>query len=809
MKLGDFKDVDVESTEELSSIDFSMDTESMGILFKGFSDNLYSNKIGSIVREIASNCFDANAESGYTGAVKIRITDPIGGRSGEIQFEDNGPGLSPDRVQNVYSKYFASTKRNTNNEIGGFGIGAKSPFAYTDTFQVITWVDGTEYHYLMHRGVSAPQIKLVYQASTDLPNGTRICIPIRSSSDADKFRKEIRDQLRYFDNIDYDNCNIDNNYQIIRFGPMIFRSGDSTSNIALCIGKVRYPLDKYQLGSNFLNATDTNFSLYFDIGELSVTMNREQIDYNDETIAKIEERYTEAREFLLNYFNEKMNSDITLFDYISLKENGSASITFTIDDINHVAHTKGIVDNPYKGIQHPAFLAYPELSINSKTFNTFCDVIHIVNGKRKAFSMTRRGYRSNPQIGRIPSKQRYAVVYNILESMNEAAACPVYRTKGNQKLSEMKLSYIHKEENHEGLIILQLKPEFTSSDSFYEQGLLASLEGITSNTMEGYRKLRKMALSEIVKLTQSYDKLELPEKYVTDWKNSRKKTAVRVLQDEEIIARAPTYGHQRDGAVDFVKKITTLKLMHQYDKEGVILVYGNNNDTAYLIEAFVLISIFQEGPRPLSARNSPFYTDGGNKLKRGQHIVLKIASNNTRSIETHFKNAIYVKDFLDKADKLYARYLLVAKVNRISEYKLSWKVYDNLHSKEHELLDYIQNLKKRVEEDNFTVYNTIRYFSYRNIHDFETYPIYISGKAKIKHHRVNTVEEIVHFYNMAWTICKNSGNDNYLTAKTALALGFMPNVNALKESKIKKQSRWFKQSTDSVPENQLASATEE
>jgi hypothetical protein len=809
MKLGDFKDVDVESTEELSSIDFSMDMESMGILFKGFSDNLYSNKIGSIVREIASNCFDANAESGYTGAVKIRIMDPVGGRSGEIQFEDNGPGLSPDRVQNVYAKYFASTKRNSNNEIGGFGIGAKSPFAYTDTFQVITWVDGTEYHYLMHRGVSAPQIKLVYQADTDLPNGTRVCIPIKSSTDADKFRKEIRDQLRYFDNIDYENCGVNNDYQIIRFGPMIFRSGDVASEISLCIGKVRYPLDKYQLRSEFLTATSTNFSLYFDIGELSVTMNREQIDYNDETIAKIEERYAEARKFLMDYYTELMETNISLLQYISLKEQGNASITFTIDDVKHVGYTKGIVDNPYKNIQHPAFLAYPELTINSKTMNAFCDVVQIVNGKRKAFQMTRRGYRANPAIANLPMKQRYANVYDVLNSMNEANACPVYRSKGDEKLTEMKMSYIHEEEDHEALVILQLKPEFTSSNSFYGDGfsLVTSRADETANTMEGYRKLRKMALSEMVTMTKSYDKLQVPEKYVTDWKNSRRKIVARILQDEEIIARAPTYGYRNEGTVDFTKVVTSLRLMHEYDKKGVILVYGNNNDTAMLIEAFRLISIFQGGPRPLTGRNAPWY-EGGGKLQRGQRLVLKIASNNTRSIEAHFKNAVYVKDFLDKADKLYARYLLAAKlgIRQIPSF-----VFSRLHSKEGELFNYIGNIQRSPAEENGYPISITRGLWYRNPADFETYPIYISSKARVKHHRVSTVGEIIHNWEMVNRLqdYMYKETSSYITTKAALALGFMPDFKILKESKIKRQSRWSKQSTDSAPENQSVSATEE
>ena len=111
------------------SIDFGIDSSNIGILFRGFSDTLYSNKIGSIVREVTSNCFDSHREAGIKDDVVILLSkaDPLTGKSGKICFKDVGVGLSPDRIKNIYSKYFSSTKRGTNNEIGGFGIGAKSP----------------------------------------------------------------------------------------------------------------------------------------------------------------------------------------------------------------------------------------------------------------------------------------------------------------------------------------------------------------------------------------------------------------------------------------------------------------------------------------------------------------------------------------------------------------------------------------------------------------------------------------------------------------------------------------------------------
>ena len=134
------------------SIDFGIDKKNIGILFRGFSDTLYSNKIGSIVREVTSNCFDSHREAGIKDDVVITMVpaDPLTGKNGKISFQDVGVGLSPERIKDIYSKYFSSTKRDTNDEIGGFGIGAKSPLAYTDVFEVNTIHGGILYSYVVH-----------------------------------------------------------------------------------------------------------------------------------------------------------------------------------------------------------------------------------------------------------------------------------------------------------------------------------------------------------------------------------------------------------------------------------------------------------------------------------------------------------------------------------------------------------------------------------------------------------------------------------------------------------------------------------
>lgn len=81
--------------------------------------NPYKNNIGSIVREITSNCFDAHAELGVTDAVRVKYGKDESGFY--ISFIDVGVGMSPDRVDSIYKDYLASTKEESNDFIGCFG----------------------------------------------------------------------------------------------------------------------------------------------------------------------------------------------------------------------------------------------------------------------------------------------------------------------------------------------------------------------------------------------------------------------------------------------------------------------------------------------------------------------------------------------------------------------------------------------------------------------------------------------------------------------------------------------------------------
>ena len=65
-----YSEAEVQSTTVDRDITISKDSTSM--VFQIFTRNMYSNPIGSIVREITSNCFDSHVEAKVNAPVVIR-----------------------------------------------------------------------------------------------------------------------------------------------------------------------------------------------------------------------------------------------------------------------------------------------------------------------------------------------------------------------------------------------------------------------------------------------------------------------------------------------------------------------------------------------------------------------------------------------------------------------------------------------------------------------------------------------------------------------------------------------------------------
>ena len=349
------KGVDIQSTVE--SQKSRLGARSNAMIFKMFTGGLYSDPIGSVIREITSNCFDSHVEAGKNNPQNPVIVELKKETSGHfIYFRDNGIGMSPNRVNDIFTVYFETTKDNTNDEIGGFGLGGKTPLAYTSSFFIITRFDGIEYVYNMYEGEEQPEYDLLSQTSTDLPNGTDVKIPIKESDITEFERKTLR-QLYYFENIifkGYSNYSlVTNDYKITKAKNFLFRGNEYSSSMHVCYGKVAYPIDFEAMGIQDWNKYNIPVGVRIEIGELDgtgVTPSREALKYSPANIkiikAKMDAAHNEVKDMLVKQYENV----VTLKDYYRVTTNFG---TLYIDNdrtirLDNVIDKKDIVFKKFK-----------------------------------------------------------------------------------------------------------------------------------------------------------------------------------------------------------------------------------------------------------------------------------------------------------------------------------------------------------------------------------------------------------------------------------------------------------------------------
>lgn len=111
------------------------------LTFNLMIDGIYTNKLHSVIREICTNARDSITEAGK-GKVVITLTqlDTIF----TVSIKDTGLGLSEQDAKTYLCNLNASSKRNSNNVVGCFGIGSKSVFALASQYRYKCVKDGVQ-----------------------------------------------------------------------------------------------------------------------------------------------------------------------------------------------------------------------------------------------------------------------------------------------------------------------------------------------------------------------------------------------------------------------------------------------------------------------------------------------------------------------------------------------------------------------------------------------------------------------------------------------------------------------------------------
>lgn len=307
MIINEHKEIEkIDIAGNFNSIEATIDEQSMTFMFEMLSKSLYSKPIESIVREITSNCFDSHKEANVDKAVVINYKSDEEGDY--ISFQDFGVGLSPERIQSIYMKYFSSTKRDSNEQIGGFGLGSKTPLAYTDYFYINTNFNGIAYQYIFSKGEKKPTLDLLDEQPTENENGTEIKIYLKHYNDYNKFKNALLTELCYFDNVYFNNWDIDNEYRIYETETFKYRNKEQYSEeLHLVLGKVSYPVNWEEIN---IPRIKIPIGVKFEIGEFQVTPNRESIRYTDETKLLIKQKINDCLDELKGLYQD----DTMLYD---------------------------------------------------------------------------------------------------------------------------------------------------------------------------------------------------------------------------------------------------------------------------------------------------------------------------------------------------------------------------------------------------------------------------------------------------------------------------------------------------------------
>lgn len=325
----------INSTEEE---DFSFWDQS--IIMTLIQDKMYKKKLYSPIQEILSNARDAVRElhlktitaenldevsaknklkEMYANNPHVEVTLPNEFMP-TLTIRDFGVGINPDRM-NVIRKVGLSTKNKDNFQTGGFGLGLKSIFAYTSQFFIRSYCDGKCYSYIGQKDINQMgKISLVETEASDLPNGTEIKIPIQVS-DFKSVETSVKTIINYWPTapkmLDDINETWKSHYQsglkdFIEYSNGILYANHryDSYKINLLVDGIPYKsLDSVKLEMVGQDKAYYDFFncvyLKFDIGELTLTINREEVEETKENLQSIVNK-------IKSLFNE-VNAEISQY----------------------------------------------------------------------------------------------------------------------------------------------------------------------------------------------------------------------------------------------------------------------------------------------------------------------------------------------------------------------------------------------------------------------------------------------------------------------------------------------------------------
>ena len=276
-------------------------------LFGILSDSIYSNKILAVIRELCCNAYDAHIAAKNPEPFIVNLPTDL---NPEFSVSDNGTGIHPDKMGDIFWTYGKSTKTNTNEQIGALGLGAKSPFAYTKSSYIVKnrW-NGVEYTYVCFIGDNGiPNATVLDESSTNEPNGITVELAV-ASSDVKAFKKQAEEFFSWWDKNKLPKFNIDLNIpefiSLTKFRGKRWAFANYQTTSYVLMGNIAYTVNsRYipNISKKLSKMLNLDVVIFADIGDVDFQPSREALAFSEKTIAFLEKFAIKFWEEVLDHF---------------------------------------------------------------------------------------------------------------------------------------------------------------------------------------------------------------------------------------------------------------------------------------------------------------------------------------------------------------------------------------------------------------------------------------------------------------------------------------------------------------------------
>lgn len=334
---------------------FGIETNATAL--KIWMDTLYSNKIPTIVRELMSNARDSHQVAG-TLDIPIEIHRPDSVIERTFYVRDYGTGLSEEEVLNIYSVFFKSTKNQDNDQIGGFGLGSKTPLAYSDQFYVTSFYNGKKIQYMVFKDeVGYPTLAKVGIESTDEPNGLKVEFAV-NEKDVFAFEDAICSFVRSSHNFNIKILNIPKDVLVGRYGDFGYKEIGNIPEMNIQILKRTFPkTDRgVLLGGIYYNLSDRIFGYRWREEQIMVFNSNDPLPY-DEVEKELGVKFSPVMKEEIKSYDILFNSNVSP-DFVLEFPIGSLEVTASRESLSFSKKTSEAIRNAYMLFINQIFTEY-------------------------------------------------------------------------------------------------------------------------------------------------------------------------------------------------------------------------------------------------------------------------------------------------------------------------------------------------------------------------------------------------------------------------------------------------------------------